>query len=138
MNTPVEDKGSELKNVEWEPAKREPFLAIASFYEPFTMGGNVWQFHAYPVQAMPLTLVENIKAFVFEAEDRFHIHEAESGGWLSSGKSLSEAIAVAVQNISSTPDLKEQIKILGKASDKKQTTFEIARHRLSRSSERKT
>jgi hypothetical protein len=91
------------------------FWAICRFYEPFTMGGDVWQWCRFQVEGKPLRMLRDIQAFIFfdDVSKRWKVHEAGTGGFLGEGATDMDATYHANKNIELTPDLEEQIKGLG-------------------------
>ena len=93
--------------------------AICQYYEPFTMGGNVWQWRRFEIDAEDVELVKGFKGFVFydDLTREYRVHEITTGGLLGEGKLRDEAVATANKNIEETPDLKNQMANLGDTSN---------------------
>lgn len=89
--------------------------AICQYYEPFTMGGNVWQWRRFEVESEPVDLVDGFKGFAFYCEltKEWRVHELTTGGLLGEGPNQIEAVHTANTNIKETPDLREQMAGLG-------------------------
>lgn len=94
------------------------FYAVCQFYEPFIMGGDVWQFRKYYVDGTAVQLANDISGFVFvdHTVGEYHVHEVLTGIRLSSHMSESRAIAIANENIEMTSDLADQIRKFGDGS----------------------
>lgn len=89
--------------------------AICQYYEPFTMGGSVWHWKRFEVEADDVDLVKKFKGFVFycPVTEQYRVHEATTGGLLGEGDMYATAVADANHNIKITPDLREQMTALG-------------------------
>ena len=90
--------------------------ALCKYYEPFVIGGPVWQFKRYEIDADDVNLVNGFKGFIFKIGTSWSVHELNTGGFIGSGESIEEAIYSANCNIKDTVDLDDQIKSLGDVS----------------------
>lgn len=117
------------------PKDLEEFFARCQFYEPFTMGGNVWRHVAYPVVGIRHTLRDGTKVFSFEQTDQsgYSVHELVTGGFIARKTTRAEALKKAARLLSITPDFAEQAKKLGPAVDLPKVTREEAERRLKKS-----
>lgn len=107
--------------------------AICQFYEPFTMGGSVWQWRRFEVEAEEVYLINKIKGFVFQqSETQWNVYELSTGGFLGVGASRADAIKAAKHNIKITPNLKEQIAKLGDTSHFQVVSSEEALKRITK------
>lgn len=99
-------------------AKKVERWAICKVYEPFTIGGSVWQSRRFRVAAEDVDLKKRFKGFAFydKASRWWFVYELQSGGCLGDGKHRQDAIDKANYNICRTPDLRKQIKRLGDTS----------------------
>lgn len=90
-------------------------FAICQYYEPFVMGGNVWQWRRFGVESEQVELVDGFTGFVFydELTKEWRVHELTTGGLIGEGPNRLDAIHKANTNIKETPDLREQMKSLG-------------------------
>ena len=112
--------------------KTKIFYAAAQFYEPFIIGGDVWQWYRYPVEARLVKIVD-FDCFIFEGHNGdYHIHEQKTGGLIGKGKTKKRAEADAIANVKSTPDLKKQMAQFGDVMSFKETTKKEAFRRLQR------
>lgn len=96
------------------------------------MGGNVWQWRRFAVEADDVELVEDFIGFVFydELTKEWRVHEKTTGGMLGEGPTKEEAIAKANYNINETPDLREQMKTLGDTTKFPEVPAEDALRRI--------
>ncbi len=104
--------------------------AICQFYVPFVMGGDVWQFRRFKVEAEDCELIKGFKGFVAKHKRRYTVYELATGGKLGEGHTRQAAIFDANKNIEETPDLKEQIQKLGDTSRFEEVSVEEAYSRL--------
>lgn len=111
--------------------KRE-FWARAIFYEPFVMGGDVYQHVRYKHEGEEVKIYGN-KGNVAKVNDHWEVFEAVSGGLCGKGKTKEAAIADAIHNVRITPSFKDQIKELGKIENCREVTADEALQRLSKS-----
>lgn len=79
------------------------------------MGGSVWRFVRFNVQAEDIKLIKKFSGFVYHdpISDVWRVCETTTGGLLGQDKSREEAIYKANHNIEITPDLRDQMKKLG-------------------------
>lgn len=87
------------------------FYAAVQFYEPFTMGGNVWQWRKYAVDGSSVKVGE-FNCFLFKSPgyQYYYVHECKTGVCIGEGKTKKAAVEKASENVDTTPDLKEQMK----------------------------
>ena len=124
-----------MKNTKKIKPKTTECYAICQFYEPFVMGGDVWQWRRYKVNAEPISLDRKFKAFVYHNHitAKWCVHEAGTGGLIGTGRSRKDAIDDANNNIKITPDLEKQVLALGDTSHFEETTYEEASRRIAKS-----
>lgn len=109
--------------------------AICQFYEPFVMGGSVWQFRRFKVQAEDIKLVSGFKGFLYrdQVSKVWRVYEESTGGMLGEGRTREEAIYQANYNIKRTPDLRKQVETLGDPMRHEEADTAEALRRLAKS-----
>jgi len=119
----------------------EKRFVICQYYEPFTMGGSVWHWRRFEVDAHPTKLVSKFEGLLFYCPltKEWRIHESTTGGLLGEGRTSEAAIADANKNIKTTPDLREQMASLGDTSQFRVVSKDDALKRIAKAhSERVT
>jgi hypothetical protein len=109
--------------------------AICQFYEPFRLGGPLWDFVRFKVNGSPIILDRDIEAFIytFPKPKEYRVHHTQTGGLLGSGKTQKAAIEMANYNISMTPDIFNQFLTLGPVLNHREVQTHEAFNRLSKS-----
>ena len=110
----VVDKDGE--GVMFRPTEKR--FVICQYYEPFVLGGSVWQWRRFQVNAYITKLTSKFEGLLFYCPltKEWRIHESTTGGLLGEGKTGEAAIADANRNIETTPNLREQMTSLGDTS----------------------
>ena len=110
----------------------QEYWVRCQFYEPFTMGGDVWQGRRYRVEGVQCRKLGRFEVFGFfrVAKNAWQVHEKSTGGWLGKGKTLDAAWKAAKKNVEITPDLTRQIEKLGPVESLAEVTTEEAFRRL--------
>ena len=90
--------------------KPKKFWAMLLKYNPFVMGGDVWQPVRYETDGSPVK-VKKYSCFVFfnELQGEYQVHDKKSGGLIGHGRTKGAALALARENVETTPDLDEQM-----------------------------
>ncbi len=113
------------------------FWALCLFYEPFVMGGDVWQKRRYQVVAEASDPIEGYETFAWSnQEGEWRVHEKSTGGLLGEGETLHEAWAEAKKNIKETPDFAKQVKQLGPVLNHTAVEYSEAMRRIKRQKEK--
>lgn len=109
--------------------KTKEFFALAKFYEPFTMGGDVWHRVKYKVNGVEHK-IDGFTLFSTKRKNKIIVHEKTTGGYICSKPTLAKALAEASALIQDTPDFALQIKSLGLVANAKEVSAEEAYKRL--------
>src|SRR3990172_3512348 len=129
---PTENKKRELAAKAAKKAKAKPatFCALILVYEPFIMGGDVWQPRRYETEGTPVR-VGKYRCFTFfnDVSKKHHVHDQKTGGLLGEGRTVEEAVATAKKNIAETPDLDAQMRSAGSVEGPKVITKDEALRR---------
>lgn len=99
------------------------------------MGGSVWQFRRFKVQAEDIKLVSGFKGFLYrdQVSKVWRVYEESTGGMLGEGRTREEAIYQANYNIKRTPDLRKQVETLGDPMRHEEADTAEALRRLAKS-----
>lgn len=112
-------------------AALESFLAILHKYEPFRMGGNVWQFKAFEVEGELLGEVSGHPMFAWRLEGEiagpddaeiWRLHHVGTGGLICSGPK-DELLEKAQALLDDTPDFEAQVAKLGGAAGRERIPY---------------
>ncbi len=109
------------------------FWALCLFYEPFVMGGDVWQKRRYEVVGEVSDPIDGYETFAWSNQSGdWQVHETKTGGLLGKGETLHEAWSDAKKNVRETPDFAEQAKQLGPVLRHVAVEYAEAMRRLSK------
>ena len=113
----------------------QDYWARCSFYEPFVMGGNVWQNKRYRVEGVPCRKLGQYEVFGYfrVSKNLWVVHEKSTGGLLAEGATLDDAWATAKKNVEDTPDFGQQVAQLGPVERLQEVPTEEAVRRLDKS-----
>lgn len=115
--------------------KRTEFWARGVFYNPWVMGGSVWEHKRYRLSGTEVR-VWGHQGYVSKVGREYEVFEGVSGGLIGKGKTKSAAVKDAVHNIRITPTLKRQIEDLGSVNSLQEVPTEEALRRLKKYEEK--
>ncbi|MEX2431419.1 MAG: hypothetical protein WD645_05815 [Dehalococcoidia bacterium] len=93
------------------------FLAICVRYEPFRVGGNLWQIRSYEMKPLAVRDVgSGLDAYLAHnphGRGYYGHYEVQSGALLGHGLDVEVALNLARENVATTVDLEDQIERSG-------------------------
>lgn len=112
------------------------FWVRAKFYEPFRLGGELWDKVRYPLEGTERNVL-GYRVFTVEYEPKdelfvsyFKVYEVTTGFFICKAPKEKSALDKARRLIKITPDFDEQIKQAGPVEDVVEVTAEEALSRL--------
>ena len=94
------------------PSESKTYWARVDIYNPFVMGGHVWQWYKYKITADVIEhTIAGYDAFAFfdDHSGKWTVYETSTGGWLASHVELERALFRAKYDIDRTPDFQKQM-----------------------------
>jgi len=111
-------------------ARKVEFWARCRFYEPFTLGGDLWQWVKYKLEGYE-HVAAGYKVYVVEFDGEAHVHEASTGGYMCKDKTRKKALQKARRLIKITPNFSTQIAAHQQLGNLREVETEEAIRRLS-------
>lgn len=110
---------------------RTEFWARAIFYNPWVMGGSVWQHKRYKLTGEQVRIWGH-QGYVSRVGNGYEVFESVTGGLCGKGKTRASAVKDAIHNIRITPTFKDQMGELGKVENLPEIPTDEALRQLNR------